>query len=147
MHGRIRTTWRFSARPSDRFAGMARTASLCPISECVSLNGPGRCADSRPCSWIWWNAPSGWKNFWTVIATHLVHIDQGQGIFPGQMAEHMFAQNLLSGGEGRGGEVDDGLGAGLGEVLDGILVIASPDLNISGPDGRAYVRAESAFRR
>ena len=65
IHGPIRTMRRFSARPSGRFSAMARTISSRRISECVFLNEPGRCADSMRCSWTWWNAPSGWRSFWT----------------------------------------------------------------------------------
>ena len=60
-----------------------------------------------------------------VIAAHLVHDRPGAARTSAPVAEHVFAQDLLPGGEGRGGEVDDGLRAGLARHFDGVLVIAA----------------------
>ena len=60
-----------------------------------------------------------------VIAAHLVHHHQRQAVFLGGVGEHLLAQHLFPHGERRCGEIDDGLGAGLRENLDGIVVVAA----------------------
>ena len=60
-----------------------------------------------------------------VVAAHLVHHHQRQAVFLGDVAEHLLAQHLFPHGERRSGEVDNGLGAGSGKNLDGIVVVAA----------------------
>ena len=62
-----------------------------------------------------------------IVAPHLVHIDQGDAVFPGVGLEQPVAQFLFAHLEGRGGNIDEHRGALLGLDLDGVQGIEAPE--------------------
>ena len=62
-----------------------------------------------------------------IVAPHLVHVDQGNPVFPGVALEQPVAHFLFAHLEGRGGNIDEHRGAALGLGLDGVQGIEAPE--------------------
>src|SRR5262249_47441406 len=67
-----------------------------------------------------------------VVASDLVYVGDRQSVFLGHVPEHLLSEDLLAGLEGGSGKVQNGLGAGPGQRLDGIVVIpaALPEIAV-----------------
>ena len=60
-----------------------------------------------------------------VVAAYLIDVEEGNAVLFGEVRQHGLAVFLLAGGEGRSGEVDNGLGSRRHQLLHRIGVVAT----------------------
>ena len=59
-----------------------------------------------------------------VVAAELIHVGDRHTVTSRHAAEHLFAEALLAGDEGRRREIEDGLRAGANQLLDRVVMVA-----------------------